>query len=77
MSEAPVLEEPLQPINMQLRGVKLRRKPHKALDMLLVETLKQDQPRSDLQWSGVTKGLSQFTSNLVLGRQIDLLEQLG
>lgn len=30
----------------------------------------------DLQWSRVTKSLSQFTSDFVLRRQIDLLEQL-
>jgi hypothetical protein len=62
---------------MQLSGVKLRRNPHKALDLLSMELPRQEKASGNLQWSRVTKGLSQFTSDLVLRRQIDFLEQLG
>jgi hypothetical protein len=70
-----VFEAPRHPINIQLRGVRLRRNPHKALDMLSVKILVE--PLDNLQWRRVAEGLSQFTSNLVLRREVHLLEQLG
>jgi hypothetical protein len=66
------LEAPRHPINMQLRGVKLRRNPHKALYVLSVRVLVEY--RRNLQWCRVTKGLSQFTSNLVLRGEVQFFE---
>jgi len=62
-------------MNMQLTGVKLRRNPTKALMVLLVKAFVKD--TRDVHWCRVTESLSQFTSNLVLGREVKLLEELG
>jgi hypothetical protein len=70
-----VLEAPRHPINMQLTGDKLRRNPTKALYMLSVRVIMQI--RENLHWCRVTEGLSQFTSNLILRRKVELFEQLG
>jgi len=62
-------------MNMQLTGVKLRRNPTKALMLLLVKAFIKD--LMNVHRCRVTESLSQFTSNLVLGREVKLLKELG
>jgi hypothetical protein len=60
-------------MSVMLNGKSDSKKPTRALSESAVNACTQ---RIDSQWRRVTKGLSQFTLDLVRGRQIHLLEQL-
>jgi hypothetical protein len=76
----PMLAEPLppaprHPISVQLRGVRDSKKPQSAL--VMVSEGEREDVADDLQRSRVTEGLAKFALHIVLGRKIELLEQLG
>ena len=73
---APLPPAPLHPIGSQESGVKLRRKPTRALECLSKRTGPQPRQRSkDLHWSWVTESLAEISSYSILGREIELLEE--
>jgi len=72
---APLPPAPRQPIRSHERGVKLRRKPHSALDY--VSQCSRINVLKNIQWSWVTKSLSQISFDSILGREVNLFEELG
>lgn len=75
VSDAPEPPAPLQPIRMQLNGVRLRRNPRRAL--LISQQIHLIQLGAILHWRRVTEHLSQITLDIVLWREVQLLEEFG
>ena len=71
---APFPPAPIQPMRSHDNGVRESKKPTNAL--CLVSMKRFISFMGHLHWSGVTDGLPELTSDLVLRRQIDLLEKL-
>ena len=70
---APSPPEPRQLRSSLDRGVRARRNPAKALEHVSGAEVDMD----NLHWSRVAKCLPNTSLDLVLGREIDLLEELG
>jgi hypothetical protein len=73
---APLPPAPRQPIKSQLSGERLRRKPQSALGCISARAQKIADAQC-LQWRWIANSLSQVALDLVQGREVDLLEELG
>lgn len=72
---APVGVAPRKPIRSIDNGVRESKKPESALRGVRLRQMWWE--RRSLQWCWVTNSLAELSSDLVLGRKVDLLEELG